>query len=307
MDYTSLAAGSYLPTDPAFKPRMNTDDPSVRVPTKNTDYSADYPVTYYSYEMKRTESCGFPATFVRSTNPFRKCTHFSNDIRYSFGKEAETHERFKQLPTCKDYAVLYRMRNRLLSLSKSAIPGATVALILDNLYKLEIFRNGKCKLDELCSMLKSSIVGVEITSEEMIALSHTFDLDNDDHLYIRELIGFFRPSLSARREELLMIAFSICDQSGVGFLTEEDLRKCFNKDGFYHYLGNSISSADQAASFFFQSFQDYLGNSGTIDFEDFTEYYSCVSAEILRDNSFEKLLVSQWNLPKCNDSCEIVS
>jgi hypothetical protein len=75
------------------------------------------------------------------------------------------------------------------------------------------------------------------------------------------------------------------------------LKKHFNEDGFYSYLGNSvISSADQAASFFFQSFKEYLGSDGTVHFEDFAEYYSCVSAEILSDASFEELLVSQWNL-----------
>lgn len=299
MNYLSLAAESYRPHNAGFKPLMNMNDPSVRVPTSNTDYAADNPITYYSHEMMRKQKCGFPTTFVRSTNPFRKCTHFSNDIRQSLGKQAETHEKPRHLPTSRDYTILLEMRNRLLSQSKSAIPGATVALILDDLYKLEISTRGKCTIEELRNTFSISPLGIELTNEEMVALSNTFDLDHDGKIYLRELINLFRPSLSARRYELVKIAFCTCDQSNVGFLTEEDMKKFFNNDGFHSFLGESlIASANQAASFFFQSIQEYLGDNNAIDLQDFAEYYSCVSAEISSDVNFEELLVMQWRLPK---------
>ena len=297
MNYKSLAAESYVPANYTFQTRMNTDDPLARVPTKNTDYSADNPITYYSHEVNHALSCGFPTTFVRSTNPFRKCTHFSNDIRCSIGKQAETHERPKKLPTSRDYTVLQGIRNRLISHSKSTIPGATVALVLDNLYTLEVLNNGKCTVEELETSFMSSPIAITFTKEEKMALSHAFDLDNDECLYLRELTRLFRPSLSARRYELVEIAFSKCDRSGNGYLTEIDLKNRFNKEGFYRFLGNSvISSADRASSLFFQSIQNYLDGHGIVDLGDFAEYYSCVSAEILNDANFEELLVCQWNI-----------
>lgn len=305
-NYTTLASESYVPAHSTFQPRMNTNDPSMRVPTKNTDYSADNPITYYLHEVNHSQSCGFPTTFVGSTNPFRKCTHFSNDIRHSIGKQAETHERPKQLPTSGDYTVLQGLKNRLLLQPKSIIPGATVALILDNLYTLEVSTNGKCSLEELQNSFMSSSLLIEFNNEEKMALLRTFDLDNDKCVFLTELTHFFRPFLSARRYELVEMAFSTCDQSGVGFLTENDLKAHFSKKGFYNYVGNSvISSADQASLFFFQSIQDYLGSNGTVDLGDFVEYYSCVSAEVLSDAKFEELLVCQWNMPKIAGGCGI--
>ena len=77
------------------------------------------------------------------------------------------------------------------------------------------------------------------------------------------------------------------------------MKKFFNNDGFHSFLGESlIASANQAASFFFQSIQEYLGDNNAIDLQDFAEYYSCVSAEISSDVNFEELLVMQWRLPK---------
>ena len=303
INYVSLASDSFKALDPGFKPSLTTGDPTTRLPTYNADYASDTPITYYSHEVKKETTCNFPMSFVRSSNPFRKCNSFSNDIRSSIGKQAETHEHPVCLPTSKEYSILLRMVRRILSqlsqyLGAGKIPGSTVAVILAAIYDLDSKFNGKCSVEDLLCTFSTPFpdgLGVNLFPQEADAISKTFDLDNDNCIYLRELSNLVRPSLTPRRLELVEIAFFTCDQDDKQFITEEDMRRVFNGQGYYDYIGNdSIPTADEAKNRFFQSIQLYLVENNSLDLNDFVDYYSCVSAEVVDDAEFEKLLKAQW-------------
>ena len=321
VDYTTDAKAAYKGDLNFMNSSLKVNDPTVRVPTYNSDYSFDNPITYYSYEIKNNQKCNFPMTFVRSSNPFRKSCSFSNgkrffppslhilllykliflflDIKYSIGKAAETHEYPNQLPISVDFTNINNMVSRFLrdissELGSSKIPGSAVALILATIYDLELSYDGFCDIETLKEKFYSSL-GLEISPAEGKSILITYALNDKLLVNLGEFSFAFRPMLKPRRLELVEIAFYKCDSNGSGFISESDMQDCFNAQGFSNYLGeNYTESTEEAKSRFMQSIQLYFSQRGVIDVNDFIDYYCSVSAEIVDDKVFESLIRSQW-------------
>jgi hypothetical protein len=195
--------------------------------------------------------------------------------------------------------MIRRIQSELsVALGPSRIPGSTVAVALAVIYDLGEKFQGRCTTRDLADAFQESLQ-VTLSDAELDAIFVMYPaplVDDRAEILIYELSNIFRPSLSPRRLELVELAFNVCDEKKLYILTEEDIRAHFNGEAFKRYIGSdAIVSGAEAADRFIQSIQLYLvSEKYGMDLGDFCDYYSCVSAEILDDNDFEKLLRAQW-------------
>lgn len=103
---------------PGFKPKLNdgrsdnSNSNNQRIQTRNADYATDTPITYFSDTLNRSNgidnTVSFPVSFVNSTNPFRKSSAFSADVRIEpFARKVRQMRDLLQCPLL-SIIVLYR-------------------------------------------------------------------------------------------------------------------------------------------------------------------------------------------------------
>lgn len=126
--------------------------------TDSSSYIYDTPITYYSYKIFNQDSnknieINFPLSFVNSTNPFKRSSCFSSDLKDdAIARHAETFESHYIRPNIKDLKNLYDFKKMLFKKSEEILsevyrnkglndgkvmPGDKIRYILDNFYYLD--------------------------------------------------------------------------------------------------------------------------------------------------------------------------
>ena len=293
INYQSTTQAGYL--HPAFETGVNDKGNSSYIPTKNTNYSTDSAVTYYSHVIaNQGMKANFPTTFVGASNPFKKNCAFSADPESEvFTRKAETNERPRPLPSLGEHRSLIGFRGRLLSSSRIAVDAAkgTTTVHLDGQAVRSIIEtiwagsggSAFIELGQLERTLSDAYDSFSISHSEREAMLAAYDLRSDGQISLVELTHLVRGTPSPRRLELIDLYFSaLCspDTESIEF-------------------SKILSRMNANSESYLQSLMEVLNisedNQGSISADDFFDYYIDVSNEVGDKNRvFEDILLRTW-------------
>lgn len=273
-----------------FRPSLRENDPTLRIPTKASNYSTDAAVTYYSHAISKPElPMGFPATFVGSTNPLKICAAFSSDVvREQVAKRTETNERPRHLPTLLEFRALNELRQRLIRAAQDSVgdecnghtDGRAVRHLLDTLWNSQTGLE-TVEYNALQNSLATIYSGLQVTPMERNAILCAYDARSDGNVSLPELTNLVRRTPSPRRLELVDIFYSSLDREGTGSIPSNLLRR--------------LASANPTRSM--QVFMNTVRAEEveSVGVDEFFDFYTDLSAEIAdNDELFEALLVETW-------------
>lgn len=297
LTYLTTAKETY--EKPGFQPRLRTNDLNVRIPTRNTNYSTDTTVTYYSHAIKDPSvPVSFPTTFVGSkTNPFSKNCVFSADIEKDVNaRRTETNERPTPLPTLKEYKLLAALSERLLSTAKQILtnqigrepePGASLRYILSVLYAA-----GAPSLtpDDVQILFTEYLDNLTLSVADRAALLSAYDMYGEQKIVLSEFAMLLKRTPSPRRLELLDLFYGMLDPDGQGVLYCEHVRERIQ------------SYPNQKRTYYAQLFIDFMFQVSSqnglalpeFSRHQFIDYYVDVSSETTDEDGFEKFLQESW-------------
>lgn len=286
--YTTSTKDSF--TRDNFTPTLRENDLTVRLPTRNTNYATESPVTIYSYAATHSEAkLDFPTSFVGSINPFRKNGFFSADIRHHvLARRTETYERPKPLPTVQEFRTLVILRNRMLKQASELLttspqqylePGSKVRFVLNTLLLRD---EDFLTLQQLETLLGDEMGGFTITQLDRVALISAYDLKNNGKISIGDLCLFIKRTPAARRVELLNFFFHALDPDHDGNVSCD------------HVLNKMGSSASEMAKSCVEYMLGLNPEGRYFNFDDYFDYYTDASSEIEDDENFEALLKDTW-------------
>jgi hypothetical protein len=168
-----------------FKPTLIDKDPSIRIQTRNADYSSDQAITYYTDCIKRGDRLSFPLTFTNFvSNPFLKSGNFSG-VKDVTIKHMETHELPQRSTTIEDVRILRPLAARIINspILSELPPGDKVRSVLGLFQSLvEHVEDILIEIDVLCDALLTNL-GVKLTATELEALklSYFSTLNTKEH------------------------------------------------------------------------------------------------------------------------------
>ncbi|CAG0887513.1 unnamed protein product [Cyprideis torosa] len=110
-----------------------------------------------------------------------------------------------------------------------------------------------------------------------------FDKDNKGSISVEEFIEALRPEMSDSRKETLMEAFNSMDSNGNGTISLEDLKS--HSGASDEHMQQMINAMDTDAR-----------EDGTIDQQEFLDYYTSMSASIDDDDQFNQMIRSGFKL-----------
>jgi len=181
-------------------------------------------------------------------------------------------------------------RLRLLCLQR----GAAGIIGLGKVFRrMDDNQSGDLTLDEFTNGIKDS--GLPLEEEEMTELFGIFDKDGSGSVNYNEFIQSIRPPMSNNRVKLIDLAFSKLDTTGDGQVTIEDLQKKFNVRSHPEYQ-NGTKTEGELLRTFLAKFEENGSVDGVLTKEEFTDYYSGVSASIDEDMYFDLMMRQAWKL-----------
>jgi hypothetical protein len=283
-----------------FQPTLRTNDLNVRIPTRNTNYSTDSTITYYSHAIKDPNiPVSFPTTFVGSTvNPFSKNCVFSADIERDVNaRRTDTHERPTPLPTLKEYKALTSLSDRLMKTAKRILteqigrepePGASLRYILSVFHAAG--PGPAFSPDDVQALFTEYFDNFTITLTDRTALLSAYDFYGEQKIVLSEFAMFLKRTPSPRRLELLDLFYGMLDPDGQGVLYCEHVRERIQ------------SYYNQKRTYYAQLFIDYMFQVASqnglalpeLSRHQFLDYYVDVSSETTDDDAFEKFLQESW-------------
>jgi hypothetical protein len=284
----------------SFVPSLKENDPNLRIPTKTSNYSTDPAVTYYSHSVNTSGShINFPATFVGSTNPFKKSAAFSADIRReNVAKRTETNERPKPLPTLLEFRTMNDFRGRLVKAAQRIVGGVheghtdgrSIRYVIDFLWSSQT-DSEVVDLRTLQNCLASTFVDFAMSYSEENAIVCAFDTRSNGNLSLPELTNLVRRTPSPRRLELIDMFYCSLDAANSGVVSVSSVPSSF--------LVAAKRSQQSSASVFVNTLSlatgSNNGTNSTFTVEEFFDYYIDLSAEVVEnDGLFESILVDTW-------------
>ena len=254
---------------------------NTRVPTFNTNYSNDRAITFYSDAVNKG-NVSFPVTFVSAgSNAFNRNAAFSSDIRDTNPKAAETVERPRHAPTFREFKVLTVFRERVISFlgaNGNLHPIPFIVALIDDIGS-KANENGKVRMNYFISKFTEK-TNVDFTKEEIRAFEIEYDPEWKSEISPAEVLLLFRPTMSPKRLELVDLAFGQCDTSSSGVVGRDVVASVY------------VGSEDSRSIFI----ENVFGGREEAVFGDFVEHYSNVSAEVLDEDEFERILKETWQL-----------
>lgn len=272
---------------PGFTASLKENDFSIRIPTRNSNYSTDRAVTFYSHAVDTSPNeVPFPMSFVKSVNPFRKNCVFSADIETEvIAARTETFERPQSLPTVREYKTLIALRSRLIDHGKRVIEentgrrpyyGQTVRFIIEILARHE--EEAETDISVVENDLYQHLGGYQLSPSERYALMSAYDKHAKGSIPIYDFAVLFKRTPVPRRMELIGFFYSVVDPDNLGKVNVDDLRS---------RVSRSNTHADN-----FLTFMSTASNEFTID--DFYDFYIYVSSEIDNEDLFEEIMKEAW-------------
>ena len=130
-----------------------------------------------------------------------------------------------------------------------------------------------------------------------------FDRDGSGEISYDEFLRSIRGGMNQGRIELCKKAFKIMDKDGSGILDINDIRQNYNAK-HHPDVKSGKKTEDEILCEFLDTFEDHFcdmkGNEdsrdGKINMREWIEYYNNVSMSIDRDDYFQLMMNSTWNL-----------
>jgi len=128
-----------------------------------------------------------------------------------------------------------------------------------------------------------------------------FDYDRSGLVEYDEFIRTIRGPMNAARKAIVAKAFKILDKDGSGFLDINDVKGTYNASK-HPDVTSGKKTEQQVLGEFLETFETAhnMRNNDAPDHiitkEEFEEYYNNISASIDRDDYFELMMNSAWNL-----------
>jgi Ca2+-binding EF-hand superfamily protein len=139
------------------------------------------------------------------------------------------------------------------------------------------------------------------TEGEIQTLFAYMDFDRSGLVEYDEFIRAIRGPMNQNRKRIVAKAFAILDKDGGGFIDINDIRGVYTADKHPDVISGK-KTEQQILQEFLETFETAhnMRNSEAPDHivtkEEFEEYYNNVSASIDRDDYFEQMMNSAWNL-----------
>jgi len=158
-----------------------------------------------------------------------------------------------------------------------------------------IDNNGSRSLDreELESGLRD--FGVSMKRSQIDELFRYLDKDRSGTVSFDEFLEALRPPMSKARLNVINQAFDKLDKTNDGVITVADLRLLYNVEHHPKYKSGQMSR-DQVLKEFMDTFQQGGVIDDQVTREEFTNYYSGVSASIDDDQYFVQMMRQAWKL-----------
>lgn len=137
--------------------------------------------------------------------------------------------------------------------------------------------------------------GCDVTSDEAAEMFNAFDVDGSGSVSFDELLTALRPPMRKCRRDLVQRAFQKLDRTQTGEITIEDLKGVYDPTHHPKYQ-NGTFTEDQVFLEFLKTFDSPNDPDGIVEWEEFYNYYTGVSASIDSDAYFDVMMRQAWKL-----------
>lgn len=144
---------------------------------------------------------------------------------------------------------------------------------------------------------------IGLSPKQVTIAFRIFDRDGSGEISFDEFLRSIRGALNPFRAGIAKKAYKIMDSDGSGQVDINDIRQTYNAKQ-HPDVKSGKKTEDEILGEFLDTFEDHFcdmpGNEdardGKISMEEWLEYYSNVSMSIDRDDYFETMMNSTWNL-----------
>jgi Ca2+-binding EF-hand superfamily protein len=147
------------------------------------------------------------------------------------------------------------------------------------------------------------------TPEQHRALFAHFDRDGSGGISFEEFLGAVRGGLSARRKQLVLMAFEVLDADKNGTIEAADIAAKYSAARHPDVLSGRRGEQEVLREFL-DTFDD-IEQDGKVTYAEFCSYYGTLSASIDHDDYFELMMRNAWHISGgegwcANSSCRRV-
>ena len=142
-----------------------------------------------------------------------------------------------------------------------------------------------------------------VSPEEARQLFDLFDTDDNGEISYDELMRNVAGEMSPIRKTFVQKAFKKVDVDGSGELDKNDIKKNYNAK-MHPDVKAGKKTEDEILGEFLDTFEDHFcdmkgqedSRDGIINMNEWLEYYNNVSMSIDRDDYFQVMMNSAWNM-----------
>lgn len=145
-------------------------------------------------------------------------------------------------------------------------------------------------------------IGVLLNKTEISELGRMLDRDGDGSISFEEFIFKFAPPMNQNRLNIVNACFDYMDKDGSGTLTVDDLKIARQGVDSAAASTKTMGKSEKMISTTEAVFKNLAtvfdkNGDGSVDRQEFIDYYREMSANIDHDEQFEMLLRSAWGMP----------
>lgn len=153
--------------------------------------------------------------------------------------------------------------------------------------------SGDLSHEEFAKGIRDS--GLPVTDEEAENLFQKFDADGSGSIKYDEFLRAVRPRMSPCRMQLVDAAFKKMDVTGDEKITFDDLKGTYCVRNHPGYLNGELTEKEILRKFL-ENFEEGGIKDGIVTKEEFTDYYTGVSASIDEDGYFDLMMRNAYRL-----------
>mmetsp|Transcript_19802 Transcript_19802/g.19133 ORF Transcript_19802/g.19133 Transcript_19802/m.19133 type:complete len:378 (+) Transcript_19802:117-1250(+) len=180
-------------------------------------------------------------------------------------------------------AVIYKMKEMIAS-----IGGASGLLrFIQEVKRIEGVEAGFISREDLVYTM--SEFGLYITPTEYDILYEKFDIDGNSQFLVLELLRYLKSGMSLDRKQLVLTAYQRMDHTGEGVITVDAILQNFDFS-FHPNVKSGLINPGQAAQEMLDSFQEGVDSEGRVSWQEFLDYFKCISLAVEDDDYFELMI-----------------
>jgi hypothetical protein len=142
---------------------------------------------------------------------------------------------------------------------------------------------------------------IEVPEADLRKLYQAFDVDGNGSIVYDEFLRIIRGDMNDARKHLVAQAFKKIDKTGDGILQMEDIKDVYNAR-HHPDVRSGKKTEEEILGEFLSTFETHhsvkmggVGLDQRVTLEEFTEYYTNISACIDDDRYFELMMTNAWN------------